>query len=398
MTYRFIRANKLTMKKALELINSVVIESSKNGSNIEITFSNPMNKEQEVKKIIVTKTSNQKFKIDYRYLKHFDIKNVDTQELTDQLGTIIANYKQIMLKTESNGYQILLNKKGKSKIIEQQVKAKTSSKHNKDKNYLIPDNKPCDFLIEVGIMTPQGKVKSSHYKKFKQINRYLEIVDDMFKNEQKNFYHIVDFGCGKSYLTFALYFYFKQIKNIDIKITGIDLKKEVIELCNNIATKLNYKELSFVHGMIHDFKTDLPIDFVVTLHACDTATDDAILFSIDNQAQKMIFVPCCQHELNKQLQNEKQNPLLRHGIYRERLTGLVTDTMRAQLLESVGYKVQSLEFIDLEHTAKNIALRCTKTQRREDINKKSFDKYISFKKEWQIKPYLEQELIKRNLI
>ena len=257
---------------------------------------------------------------------------------------------------------------------------------------------PCDFLIEIGVMEPSGKVKPNYFKKFRQINRFLELVDDLFKEESDKKLHIVDFGCGKSYLTFAIYYYFSKIKKRETLITGIDLKQEVIDHCNSIAKKLDYKGLKFAHGYIHDFKIDIPIDFVVTLHACDTATDDAILFSLNHKVDKMMFVPCCQHELNKQLSNESSNIMLKHGIFKDRLTALVTDTMRSQLLESCGYKVQSMEFIDLEHTAKNILLRCSQANKSKEQKEQSLDKYKDFKKQWNIHPYLEQEMLVKKFI
>jgi SAM-dependent methyltransferase len=248
-------------------------------------------------------------------------------------------------------------------------------------------------------MAPNGKVKSNYYNKFKQINRFLEMVDDLYKGiAPGESLHAVDFGCGKSYLTFALYHYFKNIKKIDIEITGIDLKQEVINHCNEIAQKIGFEKLKFAHGFIHDFKTEKKIDFVVTLHACDTATDDAILFSLNNQAEKMMFVPCCQHELNKQLSNHPSQILLKHGIFKDRMTEIVTDTMRSQLLEVCGYKVQSMEFIDLAHTAKNVLLRCTKVPRDEKSKELAYEKYLEFKKQWSISPYLEKQLIELKFI
>ncbi len=241
-------------------------------------------------------------------------------------------------------------------------------------------------------MQPNGKVKSNYFKKFKQINRFLELVDDIYKDDTNESIHIVDFGCGKSYLTFALYYYFNTVKKKSPKITGIDLKQEVIDHCNEIAHKLDYSNLNFRHGFIHNFSTDSPIDFVVTLHACDTATDDAILFSLKHKVNKMMFVPCCQHELNKQISNIESKILIDHGIFRDRLTALITDTMRSQLLEVCGYKVQNMEFIDLEHTAKNILLRCQKVERSEKQKSISLEKYIAFKNQWSIDPYLEKQM------
>lgn len=376
------------MNKALELACETL---SLDGFE-KMSFSAPRSKESLAKNIIINSVSNlNEVKVELRLEKHNDIKTLSKKTVLEHLESYLSEYKQCLIKSSSSEIQILLNKKLKSKIIIKVITSKGTS-HNRKKNYLIPDGEPCDFLFEIGVMNSKGIVKPNYYKKFKQINRFLEIVDDLYKNEKLEKIHAVDFGCGKSYLTFALYHYFKNIKKLETQITGIDLKQEVIDHCNEVANKVNFTGLSFAHGFIHDFKSDKPIDFVITLHACDTATDDAILFSLKNHANKMIFVPCCQHELNQQIKNNQSDIMLRHGIFKDRLTALVTDTMRSQLLEACGYKVQSMEFIDLEHTAKNIALRCSRVDRKSESNNKALDKYLEFKKQWSIEPYLEGRL------
>jgi SAM-dependent methyltransferase len=384
------------MKNAYELLKKCLRESD----FIQCSFSSPRLKTSEIKSIIIKPTNNPKeLKVEFRHAKHNDIKtiNLDTY-LEINLNDSLKEFKQVLIRATNKESQILINKKLISKIITKEIKPAEKEKHNRKKNYILPADVPCDFLIEIGVMEPSGKVKPNYFKKFRQINRFLELVDDLFKEESEKKLHIVDFGCGKSYLTFAIYYYFSKIKNRETLITGIDLKQEVIDHCNSISKKLDYKGLKFAHGYIHDFKIDIPIDFVVTLHACDTATDDAILFSLEHKVDKMMFVPCCQHELNKQLKNDSSNILLKHGIFKDRLTALVTDTMRSQLLESCGYKVQSMEFIDLEHTAKNILLRCSKMNKSKEQNDQSLEKYQDFKKQWNINPYLEKEMLGRNLI
>jgi SAM-dependent methyltransferase len=379
------------MKNAIDIIES----SLRDNSLDKCVFSGPRNKSSELRGIIIVKLKeSEKIKVEFRFQKHNDIKTLDTETfLEKELTRALESFKQIHIKLEQNDIQILINKNLKAKVITSKKSVDTRPvKHNKDKNYLIPDGEPCLFLIEIGVMDKSGKVKSNYYKKFRQINRFLELVDDLYKNEDHKSLHIVDFGCGKSYLTFALYHYFHNIKKTNAKITGIDLKQEVIDHCNQIATTIGYSELKFAHGFIHDFKTDDPVDFVVTLHACDTATDDAILFSLRNRAKKMMFVPCCQHELNKQIENSESSIMLKHGIFRDRMCSLVTDTMRTQLLEASGFKVQSMEFIDLEHTAKNILLRCVAVNRSEGQTKAILEKYDAFKKQWNIAPYLEKQM------
>jgi hypothetical protein len=378
------------MKKAIDLLKA----SLKENTLISASFSAPRTN-NDIKNINIQALNATDVKVEFRHQKHNDIKTVKKNDL--DLESYFTEFKQCLIKDSKSESQILLNKKRKSKIITKETK-ELSTKHNRQKNYLIPDGEKCDWLIEIGVMDTNGKVKSNYYKKFRQINRFLEMVDDLYKSAEDKKYHLIDFGCGKSYLTFALYHYFTVIKKFETSITGIDLKQEVIDHCNDVAKKVNFNNLKFVHGFIHDFKTDDPIDFVVTLHACDTATDDAILFSLKHNAQKMMFVPCCQHELNKQIQNQKSNIMLKHGIFKDRVTALVTDTMRTQLLEASGYKVQSMEFIDLEHTAKNILLRCVKTNKSDKQKDDAFKLYQDFRDQWEISPYLEKMMLENNYL
>lgn len=385
------------MQKAID-----IIKKSINGSTLEkCIFSGPRNKSQEVRSIILMPIKGEtEIKVEFRLQKHNDIKSLEKDVfISEELEKAITEFKQVHIKNTDSDIQILLNKKLKAKIITKELnQTLKQEKHNKEKKYLIPDGTPCSFLIEIGVMNNKGRVKSNYYKKFRQINRFLELVDDLYKSETMESFHAVDFGCGKSYLTFALYHYFVNIKHIEAKITGIDLKQEVIDHCNEIAKKVKFEGLQFAHGFIHDFKTDSPVDFVVTLHACDTATDDAILFSLRNNATKMMFVPCCQHELNKQLDNSDSAIMLKHGIFKDRMCSLVTDTMRSQLLEVCGFKVQSMEFISLEHTAKNIMLRCVHVERSVKQRQEILEKYNKFKKQWNINPYLEKKMLAEKFI
>ena len=378
------------MDKAIDILKKALDENTL----ISASFSAPRSK-NDIRNINIQTLSLDEVKVEFRHQKHNDIKTLKKSEL--DLESYFFEFKQCLIKDENNEYQILLNKKRKSKIIIKEVSA-IKVNHNRQKNYLIPDGEKCDWLFEIGVMDKDGKVKSNYYKKFRQINRFLEMVNDLYKDAEEKKYHLIDFGCGKSYLTFALYHYFTVIKKFETSITGIDLKQEVIDHCNEVATKVNFSNLKFVHGFIHDFKTEDPIDFVVTLHACDTATDDAILFSLKHNAKKMMFVPCCQHELNKQIKNAESNIMLKHGIFKDRVTALVTDTMRTQLLEACGYKVQSMEFIDLEHTAKNILLRCVKTNKSDKQKEDAFKLYEDFRNQWEIKPYLEKMMMENNYL
>lgn len=360
---------------------------------IKYVFSSPRDKKGELRGLKLYK-NKEGHTAELKYHKHNNLIHFSTtQEILKFTSEHSLQFKQYFFQFQQKELQVLLNKKGDAKVITKKNQSLPQEQvPNRSKNYLIADNIPCDFLIETGIMTPQGKVKSNQYKKFRQINRFLEYVHDSFKEWERDQISVVDFGCGKSYLTFALYYYFSSIKKIQVQITGLDLKQDVIESCSQLAKKLNYTNLKFQTGFVKDFKQNCAVDFVVTLHACDTATDDAIVFALKAQAKHMFFVPCCQHELNQQLKNLSQAPLLKHGIFKDRITALITDSVRSQLLEIEGYKVQCLEFIESEHTAKNILLRCKKVERPSAQIEKLKQDYSIFKQEWGISPYLEREI------
>ena len=238
--------------------------------------------------------------------------------------------------------------------------------HNREKDYLIPVGKPCPFLVEVGIMLPDGKVRPAMYHKFRQINRYLEFVDDILQYlPAEGTLNVVDFGCGKSYLTFALHHLLTKIRGRTISIVGLDVKEDVIEDCSEIAKKLKCEGLRFEVGRIESFQPTCfdpagAVHLTVSLHACDTATDDALAAAVKWQSDAILAVPCCQHELNQSLSRDLLPGLTGYGIMRDRFASLATDALRARLLEVRGYKTQVLEFIDLEHTPKNLLLRAVR--------------------------------------
>ncbi|MDE7211235.1 MAG: SAM-dependent methyltransferase [Lachnospiraceae bacterium] len=233
--------------------------------------------------------------------------------------------------------------------------------HNRKKNYILAEGKPVPFLLDLGVMTPEGRVVHARYDKFRQINRFLEFIEDILPELPKDReLSIIDFGCGKSYLTFAMYYYLHELKHYPLRIMGLDLKTEVIEHCNALADRYGYGGLHFLQGDIASYEGAEAVDMVVTLHACDTATDAALKKAVDWGARVILSVPCCQHELNRTIKNEVLAPVLRYGLIKERMAALITDGLRADLLEQLGYKVQVLEFIDMEHTPKNILLRAVK--------------------------------------
>lgn len=307
---------------------------------------------------------------------------------------IVDIFGQLDAKALDMDVMILTNKKGTVTIKKNKHETSDISidfKHNKDKKYLLPEGEPHDFLVALGVQMPDGKVAKARYDKFRQINRYLEFVDDILPSLNKDeTVRIVDFGCGKSYLTFALYYYLRIKKNYNVSIVGLDLKQDVIKKCNELKDKLKYKELLFICGDIKDYVTDNKVDMVVSLHACDTATDYALKKAIDWNAKVIMAVPCCQHEVNKQIKSEELKSILKYGLIKERMAALITDAYRANCLEALGYDTQILEFIDMEHTPKNILIRAVKNDK---IVKTTEDNLGELRKVLGINPLIG-ELIK----
>jgi hypothetical protein len=289
-------------------------------------------------------------------------------------------FKNVTERTDTEEIIILTNKRGETKTLRKPLKNMQPVQNktfNRKKNYIIPEDTPVPFLTELGVMTKDGKVISQKYDKFRQINRFLEfiddIIDDVIKLNKKNFtkeepLRVIDFGSGKSYLTFATYYFLNDIKKIPCRITGLDLKEDVIKECSALSKKLNCRNLDFKIGNIEDFDEDKNPDIIITLHACDTATDYALNYAVTKNAKAILSVPCCQHEINTQLEksstvkNSSFSLLAKYGLICERFSALVTDALRAELLEQQNYNVQILEFIDMSHTPKNILIRAVKKQ------------------------------------
>lgn len=276
------------------------------------------------------------------------------------------NFKQLEMDTETEKVTALISKKGKVTVKRKKKEKKEEinqdkMQHNKVKQYVLPTDVPVPFLVDLGVQTADGKIVKAHYDKFKQINRYLEFVKDILPSLPKNrTLNIIDFGCGKSYLTFALYYFLKEVHQYDIRVIGLDLKEDVIAKCNALSKKCGYDKLSFYVGDISTFDGVDEVDMVVTLHACDVATDYALEKAVKWNAKVIFSVPCCQHELNKQMSCELLEPVFKYGLIKERMAALLTDAYRANLLEEFGYDTQILEFIDMEHTPKNILIRAVK--------------------------------------
>lgn len=285
------------------------------------------------------------------------------------------DFGQLEAESMDGKMTALVSKKGKVtvKLKKNKVECgadKPDMSHNRTKKYLLKEGIPVPFMIDLGVQTKEGQIVRSKYDKFKQINRYLEFVEDILPTlVKKKTIHIIDFGCGKSYLTFALYYYLHELKKLDVQITGLDLKTDVINKCNELAESYGYEKLHFYQGDISTFEGGQEVDMVVTLHACDTATDYAIEKAISWGAEVIFTVPCCQHEVNKQIENEMLFPVLKYGLLKERMAALITDGIRANLLEKWGYDTQILEFIDMEHTPKNILIRAVKRSEKQGAGK-----------------------------
>ena len=293
-------------------------------------------------------------------------KNYTKAELMEKIIFWLQNdFKQMQMTTAREQISLLSGKKGNITIKRkrsQEPRETADLTHDRQKHYLLEEGQPIPFLVELGVMTKEGTIIKSRYDKFRQINRFLEFIEDIRPQlPAHREVTILDFGCGKSYLTFALYYYLKVLRGLDIRVIGLDLKQEVIAHCNALAQKYGYEKLNFLTGDIASYEGVTKIDMVVTLHACDTATDYALEKAVKWGAKVILSVPCCQHELNRQVQSEVLSPILQYGLIKERMAALMTDALRAARLEEEGYQVQILEFIDMEHTPKNILIRGIKT-------------------------------------
>ncbi len=321
-------------------------------------------------------------------------KNLTVEETKDELAKLLEEFRQVQVETVSEDITVLISKKGKATIKRKRKKVQAKAadlSHNRKKKYILEEGIVVPFLQDLGVMTQDGKIVRTKMDKFRQINRFLEFVEDILPQLDKDKeLTLLDFGCGKSYLTFAMYYYLHELKGYDIRIIGLDLKTDVILHCNELAKKYGYEKLTFLVGDIADYEGVDQVDMVVTLHACDTATDYALAKAVGWNAKVILSVPCCQHEVNKQLEKQRNlhsgkmksktevmevsemlgdqlasmeevlGPIMDYGLLRERFAALVTDGLRAKRLESEGYETQVLEFIDMEHTPKNILLRAVK--------------------------------------
>lgn len=353
------------MEELLNLIKSYV---ENNEMLVAAVASNPRDKEKILKsKIRPIKVKEELlYQIESFIGKKAFHENVKPKNLPEFIVKLMEDFKQLEIETTAEKVTVLISKKGtvtiKRKKLENSKEGKINLEHNKNKTYVLPEGIPVPFLVDLGVMTPEGKIVKARYDKYRQINRYLEFVQDILPNLPKDrTLNIIDFGCGKSYLTFALYYYLKLVNKYDIRVIGLDLKEDVIEHCNQLAKKYGYEELHFEVGDIAKYTGTDEVDMVVTLHACDTATDYALEKAVKWNAKVILSVPCCQHEINKQIKCKELDSILKYGLIKERMSALITDAIRANILENNGYETQILEFIDMEHTPKNILIRAVKT-------------------------------------
>ena len=372
---------------------------------VKIVISNKLNKDVKYNKIAINlKESNKRkfYQIEKFTDKQVFHENIDVEFINAKVYEVLeGNYKQLSAWSNSVTYDMKISKKGKVFLGKKKTdnsKLVNKKSHNKEKNYILKEGMIIEPLIDLGVFSKDGKVINSKYDKYKQINRFIEIIDDEIKKNEYKELTILDFGCGKSYLTFVLYYYFVKIKNINVKMIGLDLKEDVIKKCNEIAKRYNYDNLHFELGDINGFKYNNKVDMVITLHACDTATDYALYNAIKWNSKMIFSVPCCQHEFNAQMKADSLSILTKYGIVQERVAALMTDSVRANLLECVGYKTQLLEFIDIAHSPKNILIRASKANISKEKKEKSLNEVNNLMNTFNFKPTLYNLLKYDNLI
>lgn len=375
----------------MEQLKNVIREELNRNLN-QIIISN-QRKKDAVKKVKIRPVL-MKDELYFQASETVDKKEIHTNYTAEQLLQKIDiwlrdQFKQLELTSATRTIHVLVSKKGKAtiKVKNECNKRKQPLEHNRKKEYIIDSGKPIDFLVDLGVMTKEGKIVHAKYDKFKQINRFLEFIEDILPHLSKDReVTIIDFGCGKSYLTFAMYHYLKVMKEYDIRIIGLDLKEDVIAYCNQLKERYGYEKLNFYQGNIESFEGVSHVDMVVTLHACDTATDYAIDKAVRWGASVILSVPCCQHELNGQMHSAMLEPIMQYGLLRERFCAIATDGLRAQLLEMAGYRTQILEFIDMEHTPKNLLIRAVKTGKKAN-NRAEYERLRDF---LSVEPTLER--------
>lgn len=380
----------------METLQTLFYDIFAKGELVRMIFSGKRKKSLACAKVTIrpVKLSGKTcFQAEYTFEKKVTHENLSAEEAAAlALRLTQEAFKQINIFTLSEDVQVLASKPEKPRITTKPAtKGMPTLEHNREKKRLIPEKTPCDFLARLGVMDKDGNVIQKHYSKYRQINRYLEIVEDVFPALPKDRpLRIIDFGCGKAYLTFALYYYLKVLKGRDVEIIGLDLKDDVIRFCSKIAEDLGYEGLRFLRGDIADYTSDYA-DMVVTLHACDTATDYALINAVSWNTGVILSVPCCQHELFSQIDSDVHRPMLKHGILKDRLTEYLTDGLRGLKLEACGYDVAMIEFTSLEHTARNIMIKAVKTGNAGSVKaKKAQQQYEALRDFYHVSPTIDR--------
>lgn len=377
-------------------MKQALIERLLNKKLVSATISQPRMKSNEVKRVKlkpIELKGTYHIQLEYQYERILKHDNIELHLIEAKIDELFEDFRQFQGDFETESVQVQLSKKNKVliKTTANATAKKANLSHNRKKNYLLDPETPYPFLIRLGVQSPEGKVKKQKYDKFKQINRFIEFIHDSLEYLPKDrTIRILDFGSGKSYLTFALYHYLKVEQGLDIRVTGLDLKKEVIEECAQIAADLQYDSLEFLVGDINDYNDESSVDMVVTLHACDVATDMALSRAVKWGAKVILSVPCCQHELNNQINSSPLDIMLQHGLIKERFSALATDSIRAEILSLVGYDAQLMEFIDMLHTPKNILIRAYYTGKKP--SDEQLARYHAFTNFLSATPFLEKEL------
>lgn len=371
---------------SVNLINDI---NELNRSISKLVFSDKRQKEAEFSKVIAKpflSKNEVKWQIEQHKNNQVFHKNMSLDEFTNWTREVaVVNFKQANLASETVNIHYIINANG---VAKRRVQPNTSSQkvnlsHNKEKNYILAQGEKIEAFVDLGIFSKDYKIINSKYDKFKQINRFIEIIDDNFKKMNKDSITILDFGCGKSYLTFIVYYYFTYIKKVKTKVIGFDLKEDVVAYCNNVAKKYGYENLNFyVNDVKNDELYSKDVDMIITLHACDTATDYALHHAIKHSVKHIFSIPCCQHEINSSIKTGGDfDLLLHHGLIKERFSAMLTDSIRGEILEQCGYNVDMLEFVDFENSPKNLMIRATlKKKKTPDLKVVNFlEKKYNFK-------------------
>ncbi len=367
----------------------------------KLIISKPADKADKYRKITVSPVKDH-YQIAKYTEKQVFHENVESDEIAFQCAVLMNNrFMQLNAWSDTKEASIKVTKKGKvfykaKKLSpDEMAKNQSTGEHNRQKNYILREGNIIAPLIDMGIFTKDGKIVRSMYDKYRQINRFIEIIDDTIRERNLSRLNIIDFGCGKSYLTFIVYYYLTEIRGIEANIIGLDLKADVIDKCNAASKKYGYKGLRFELGDINGYDCPFDVDMVITLHACDTATDYALYNAVSWGAKMIFSVPCCQHELNQQMKTDNLSVLTRFGIVQERFSALLTDSIRGNLLTYAGYRTQLLEFIDFEHTPKNILIRAVKKPALPAARKTALTEVENAMKEFNVQPTLYDLLVKK---